>query len=796
MTESPLPPNPFPGLRPFRQDEDHLFFGREEQTMELLQTLGQHRFVAVVGTSGSGKSSLVRCGLLSQLLGGKMLQAGTVWEVAVTHPGGDPMSHLADALLHADIYDADEEDAKTRLLATLQRSHFGLVEAIRQAQLEKGTNVLLVVDQFEEIFRFNQGGSVQREPANEFVSMLLQATVQAEVPIYIVLTMRSDFIGDCAQFEDLAEAVNRGEYLIPRMTREQFKQCVEGPIRVAGGSLTPRLLQRLLNDLGQQADQLPCLQHALMRTWDRVASVRPGGTLDLEDYEAIGRMQEALSRHADEIYDSLANERERELCEALFRAITVRESENRGIRRPQRLARLAAIIAVDQDELKPIIEAYRRHGVTFLMPSPEVALDDGTVIDISHESLMRVWVRLRGWVEKEAESVGIFHRLAESAALHTAGRAGLYRDPELGIALSWRDSEKPNPAWSAQTGADLEQALAYLTASQEAEEQEEKAREEARQRELAQAKDLADAQCRRAEEQRRSAGRMRMLGAVASVIALIALVASGYALNARRQARDNEVRALSSAEEAEEQREFALAAKQTLREELYTADMVRVLRAYEQGDNERVIELLESQVPAPGENDLRGIEWRMWWGAANRHLAAVNPQYHAGWSPGSYVDQFLPVCVYPGTIVVFRASDWKVETEFRLYDDFLDQPGWLHEAFANPLITPDGQWLIAPCDDGVIRRWRVADWEEVLPRLPIETEELGMAAFQRVRWAELSEDGSHLVLEARNLGKGRRFWIYDVTNWTFRAAIEFKGGAKRSSKFLSISDRQRVTCCG
>jgi hypothetical protein len=120
--------------------------------------------------------------------------------------------------------------------------------------------------------------------------MLLQAAQQSEVPIYIVLTMRSDFIGDCAEFEELAEAVNRGEYLIPRMTRDQFKQCIEGPIRVAGGTIAPRLLQRLLNDLGQQADQLPCLQHALMRTWDRAANGRPGEALDLEDYNAIGRM--------------------------------------------------------------------------------------------------------------------------------------------------------------------------------------------------------------------------------------------------------------------------------------------------------------------------------------------------------------------------------------------------------------------------------------------------------------------------------------------------------------------------
>src|ERR1700680_4460869 len=105
-------PNPFPGLRPFTQEEDYLFFGREEQTLELLQRLGNHRFMAVVGTSGSGKSSLVRCGLLSELLGGKMLGAGASWEIAVTHPGGNPLALLAEALLDADLYDRDQENTR------------------------------------------------------------------------------------------------------------------------------------------------------------------------------------------------------------------------------------------------------------------------------------------------------------------------------------------------------------------------------------------------------------------------------------------------------------------------------------------------------------------------------------------------------------------------------------------------------------------------------------------------------------------------------------------------------------
>src|SRR5262249_45264745 len=161
--------NPFPGLRPFQEQEDYLFFGREEQTAELLSLLRQHRFLAVVGTSGSGKSSLVRAGLLPALHGGTMAQAGSAWEVIVLRPGGDPIDNLARALLAADLYDALDAESLPRLVATLTRSRMGLVEAVKQGDFPEKTNVLVVVDQFEELFRFRQTGTSSQEEAARFV---------------------------------------------------------------------------------------------------------------------------------------------------------------------------------------------------------------------------------------------------------------------------------------------------------------------------------------------------------------------------------------------------------------------------------------------------------------------------------------------------------------------------------------------------------------------------------------------------------------------------------------------------
>lgn len=563
-SSTPLRTNPFPGLRPFTQEEDYLFFGREEQTLELLQRLGSNRFVAVVGTSGSGKSSLVRCGLLSELLGGRMLDAGSSWEIAVTHPGGNPLALLTDALLDADLYDREQEHARENLLATLSRSHFGLVEAIKQSDIGEGTNFLLVVDQFEEIFRFQDAGQRQQEVANEFVSLLLEAVSQKDVPIYVVLTMRSDFIGECGQFEGLAEMVNRGEFLIPRLTREQYKRVIEGPIKVAGGKIAPRLLQRLLNDLGQQADQLPCLQHALMRTWNVWAEKGDADELDLDDYQRVGKMSQALSLHADEIFESLSSDRERDVCRGLFQALTVEESNNRGIRRPQRLGRLCQILEVSAAELHPIIDAYRHSGVTFLMPSPEVELTDQTIIDISHESLMRVWTRLRHWVEEESQAVGIYRRLSESAGLHAEGRAGLYRDPELGIALAWRAEKRPNQAWAERYRAGFDHAMEFLERSHQAQLADEQAHEVSRQRELEQARQLAEAQQQRAEIEQRTSRRLRGLAVVMAVVAVFAVGASVVAFRswqdadaARLTAQSSEQSARNSAETAKREAERA-----------------------------------------------------------------------------------------------------------------------------------------------------------------------------------------------------------------------------------------------
>src|SRR6185436_11943536 len=374
MNESKRIKNPFPGLRPFETEEYRLFFGREGQSDALLARLQRTRFLAVVGTSGSGKSSLIRAGLMPALRGGMMAGAGAGWRISVMRPGGDPIGNLAAELVKDDVLPAAgaglrADEAEAVIDATLRGGSLGIVDVARQGRLGEHEKLLIVVDQFEELFRFRAAQqNTNADEAAAFVKLLLEAAHQRDLSIYVVLTMRSDFLGDCAQFQGLPEAINDGQYLIPRMTRDERRFAVTGPVGVTRGKISEPLINRLLNDVGDNPDQLPILQHALMRTWEHwQAHRRDGEPLGLEHYEAIGTMSDALSRHADEAFNELPDEKSRKVAERLFKALSERGTDNRELRRPTRLDTLCAITGASVPEVIAVIDTFRRGGRSFLM---------------------------------------------------------------------------------------------------------------------------------------------------------------------------------------------------------------------------------------------------------------------------------------------------------------------------------------------------------------------------------------------------------------------------------------------
>jgi tetratricopeptide (TPR) repeat protein len=482
--------NPFPGLRPFEPDEDHLFFGREKEIDELLRRLGANRFLSVVGTSGSGKSSLVRSGLIPSLYSGFMVKAGSTWRVATLRPGENPIGHLAAALNGSGVLGTEGEMASTNrvlLEATLRRSTRGLVDAVRQARIPPDDNLLVVVDQFEELFRFRRSHPAEntRDEAVAFVKLLLEATRQQEVPIYVVLTMRSDFIGDCMEYPGLPEAVNAGQYLVPRMTRDELRSAITGPIAVAGGAITPRLVLRLLNDLGDDHDQLPVLQHALMRTWEHWERRRSQGEpIDTADYEAVGTLQQALSLHAEEAFLETGSDANREIAERIFKALTDTFSDPRGIRRPTSVKQLSAICEVSETEVVQIVEVFRRPGRSFLMPPAATLLESRSIVDLSHESLMRCWTRLITWAAEERASAQVYTRLSQASAWFAEGTAGLWHNPELELGGRWKRQDHPTEAWAERYDSSFARAMDFLDRSEKERDRIEAERENAKKNKL------------------------------------------------------------------------------------------------------------------------------------------------------------------------------------------------------------------------------------------------------------------------------------------------------------------------
>jgi tetratricopeptide (TPR) repeat protein len=220
--------------------------------------------------------------------------------------------------------------------------------------------------------------------------------------------------------------------------------------------------------VGDNADQLPVLQHALMRTWDYWQSHGEAGEpIDIADYEAIGTMQRALSLHAEEAYADAEPETRRRIAERSFKALTDTFTDPRGVRRPTSVGELAAVCEAPEEDVILVIELFRRPGRSFLTPPAQVPLESGSIVDLSHESLMRRWDRLVAWTEKERISAERYVRLSEAAAWNAEGSAGLWRDPELELGLQWRRETRPTAAWAARYDPSFDRAMAFLDRSQQ-----------------------------------------------------------------------------------------------------------------------------------------------------------------------------------------------------------------------------------------------------------------------------------------------------------------------------------------
>jgi len=416
---------PYPGLRTFERGDRHYFFGRERESYALYRLLDRNSFVTVVGNSGSGKSSLVRAGLLPLLEDESENDGGRVWRCATLRPGESPISRLAEALSGLDDEDWDEsverEVRRVRIEFALRRSSLGFAKALEDVP-DAGTDpILLVIDQFEEIFRYGGFGedsvsdALWRDETANFVQLLLEATRGYGDAVRVLITMRSDFIGDCARFQGLPEAVSAAPFLVPALTRAQREAVIVEPLAKVGAEIEPALVERLLNDIGNQHDQLPVLQHCLARLWERAKAEErsDGPRITTEHYRAIGGIAGALTQHADAVLASLDGMDM--TVEQIFRALSQRDDEGRAVRRALPFSQLVAETGMPAENVRTVLDRFRAEDCGFIVPAPASVplLRDDDRVDVVHEALLRGWQRISdepdGWLAAE-ESDGRRYR--------------------------------------------------------------------------------------------------------------------------------------------------------------------------------------------------------------------------------------------------------------------------------------------------------------------------------------------------------------------------------------------------
>lgn len=472
LSAAEIKESPFPGLRPYRTSEFQLFKGRGGQAEELIRRLQNNKFLAVIGSSGTGKSSLVRAGLIPQLFGGYLHGTGSSWDVAICRPGADPIENLSIALTSIQTGSRSREvigPAFDEIHQRLLKSIYGLLDVGRLINagrdLGEKRNLLVIIDQFEELFRFTTRRGLMEGQQVHFVNLLLKAAATAEDPVYVITTMRSEFLGDCVRFQGLPEAINKGQYLVPQLDRPQLREVIESPLALAEKTIAPGLIELLINKIEENKlkdnlDQLPILQHALMRTYQQSNVHGNVEEIVYEDYKAVGGMEESLSRHASDKFrelgdnDSETLSKKQLIAKYIFQALTDQSrGGQKGGRRPlplHQIYKLCSSIAASPDEVNAVIEHFRSTDTSFLMPPPSTPLSPDLVIDISHESLMRNWVELRTWINEETANGKLYARLNERRELYEQDNSDVIKGVLLRELKELRERINITAAWASR----------------------------------------------------------------------------------------------------------------------------------------------------------------------------------------------------------------------------------------------------------------------------------------------------------------------------------------------------------
>jgi len=401
---------PFKGLQYFDIEDAPLFFGRKKLTETLIEHLQANRFLSVVGASGSGKSSVVRAGVVASL------QGQPNWRILIVTPTSAPLETLALALTS----DSESVSAAKTLREDMRNDPESLhLYARRLVADDSKARMLLVVDQFEELFTLCK----EQAEREAYVDNLMTAVLEEKQgPLTVILTIRADFYHHCMQYQSLLTAFEKYQKNIGGMTEEELREAIEGPAQQGGWEFEEGLVDLMLRDVSNEPGALPLLSHALLATWVR----RRKRTLTLAGYSEAGGVHGAIAKTAEDTYKHLTLEQQ-QIARGIFLRLTELGEGTQDTRRRVGLQELDQGSSTVDTVLKVLVDA---RLVTTGRDSVEVA----------HEALIREWPTLRLWLDEDREALRIHRHLTETAQgweRNQRDMGDLYRGTRLTQVLEW-----------------------------------------------------------------------------------------------------------------------------------------------------------------------------------------------------------------------------------------------------------------------------------------------------------------------------------------------------------------------
>jgi WD40 repeat protein/DNA-binding CsgD family transcriptional regulator len=678
----PEPVNPYQGLRPFQAADHRYFFGREKLVAKLIQRMGEagpdvvERFLAVVGPSGSGKSSVVKAGLIPALWRGDLVGSER-WYVVEMLPGSNPLDELEIALMRVSANQA------TNLREQLERDARGLQRVAQLILPKDDSELVLVVDQFEEVFTLLEDESERLH----FLDLLSTAVSAPRSRVRVVVTMRADFYDRPLHYPEFGELMrSRMETVMP-LSVDELERAIRQPADMVGVAFEEGLIPTIIEEVHYQPGALPLLQYALTELFDN----HQGRLLIHDVYQEMGGTIGALAKRADDIFESLTKAGRALARQMFLRLVTLGEGVEDTRRRVPRRELIA--ISDDLDLIEEIIDTYTNYRLLSLDNDPGTR---APTVEVAHEAILREWERLRGWLDESRGDIRDQRALARVASDWSVAE----RDPSFLLRGSRLDHFR---TWVDQTDlAITADEQDFLDASLD-EMHQRKAEE-------------AERQAREASMEKRSRRFLQALVGVFAIAAIVAVALSIFAFNAQKTAQlESEQRAAAQAIAEDERANAEQQAMIAQARELSQAAALNV-----ENDPELAILLLQQAIAAwqTADQDIPpDLEETL-------HKAVQNARALQTWQvEGAALDVgFSPQTGNPYLILADVIAD-----TLRVWDPVQDVDIFSLETahIASDLIlaslSSDGTFIAIPHDDNQARVYEVAT-SELVWELQTETE--------------------------------------------------------------------------